>query len=808
MPERVKTVLDVVEGGKWNKALFTTYALSLSFFESILLRALRQVGCQEIWVISDVQGYKASLIERRSHSIGHDYRLIPIRLGKGVFHPKCIYLAGPDEDVIAIGSGNLTFGGFGRNLEVLEVFSSVQTPALFNEFADLLASLRTRDDFECPDRAWCTTFADRARGVGAKANGAPGIRLIHSAAIPIIDQLIQALPGVDELTVLSPFYDNDGYAIRTTIEKLGCNTLRVAIPPNIKSFNFPFEDARRWGKRIQPVWADTADSKRSIHAKWFEFRGKHASSVMTGSANATRQALCTTNNIEVSVLRTGSANEKWVSWKESQLPKSFVPTAYSSSGAIELLAHATLSGDVLEGMILGLSAEAGCWKGMLTKPNGDTKEFTAHLNDDARFQVADLTFSNFAFSSGVQILLSSGDHSARGWVQSEDVLRMTRLPKFNLGALLRIIARENTEDDDIALLEYLAIYAQKHLPSFVGRIKSLKEGNENPQGLPLITVDLEELAPTTTPSTESHGEIDLAEQGLERVFAQLRKRLLGHGPKSGLQVVKQSAQELESDSTDPEEAAAEADSADDKWVQPLERIQSSLDEFDHRMRILADSPELVAADRRGLLVLWFEVMMCMLLMRKGDVEGAHKFLNEWTNTAARLVKARSEADSLEQHFVTSIAVLARKNPAGDSDFHELLELYYAGEVEASRLVGALLPPTGIPFGAMNVPQDDSLQGVLLRVLQATTLRQELVAIIDATKRGESINAHSPLFKGGAGHIILAELRNFSGTNRFIEQIGDELVCAKCFVKLPKVMATSLEYCRIAFHQGWFTVRTK
>jgi hypothetical protein len=226
------------------------------------------------------------------------------------------------------------------------------------------------------------------------------------------------------------------------------------------------------------------------------------------------------------------------------------------------------------------------------------------------------------------------------------------------------------------------------------------------------------------------------------------------------------------------------------------------------MRTLADSPELVAADRRGLLVLWFEVMMCMLLMRKRDVEGAYKFLNEWANTAARLVKARIEADALEQHFVTSIAVLARKNLATDSDFHELLELYYAGEVEASRLAGALLPLTGIPFGAMNVSQGDSLQDVLQRVLQATTLRQELVAIINATKRGDPINDDSPLFKGEAGGIILAELRNFSGTDRFIEQLGDELACARCFVKLPKVMSTSLEYCRIAFHQGWFTVRTK
>jgi hypothetical protein len=137
-----------------------------------------------------------------------------------------------------------------------------------------------------------------------------------------------------------------------------------------------------------------------------------------------------------------------------------------------------------------------------------------------------------------------------------------------------------------------------------------------------------------------------------------------------------------------------------------------------------------------------------------------------------------------------------------------MELFYAGEVKESRLADALLPPTGIPFGAMNVPQGDSLQDVLQRVLQSTTLRQELVAVINATKRGKAINDQSPLFKGEAGEIILAELKTFSGTDRFREQLGDALVCAKCFEMLPQVMASSLEYCRIAFHKGWFTVRTK
>ena len=112
-----KSLSDVLAGQRWEKALFTTYSLSLTFFESIVLRALREVECREIWVVADAEGYRSSLMERGSHGVGYEYHLVPVGLRNGVFHPKCCYLAGPDGDLLVVGSGNLTFGGFGRNLE-------------------------------------------------------------------------------------------------------------------------------------------------------------------------------------------------------------------------------------------------------------------------------------------------------------------------------------------------------------------------------------------------------------------------------------------------------------------------------------------------------------------------------------------------------------------------------------------------------------------------------------------------------------------------------------------------------------------
>jgi hypothetical protein len=73
-------------------------------------------GCQDIWIVADTDGYLQSLAERQTGSVEIDYKLVPVALPNGVFHPKCVYLSGPDGDLLMVGSVNLTFGGYGRNV--------------------------------------------------------------------------------------------------------------------------------------------------------------------------------------------------------------------------------------------------------------------------------------------------------------------------------------------------------------------------------------------------------------------------------------------------------------------------------------------------------------------------------------------------------------------------------------------------------------------------------------------------------------------------------------------------------------------
>ena len=116
--------LDLISAHPWQRVTFTTYALSLSFFEAVILDALIRAGGREAMILADIDGVRASLSEQGAQRVGKDYEVEPISVSSGVFHPKISVLSGKDECHVLVGSGNLTFGGWGGNYEVLEHLAS------------------------------------------------------------------------------------------------------------------------------------------------------------------------------------------------------------------------------------------------------------------------------------------------------------------------------------------------------------------------------------------------------------------------------------------------------------------------------------------------------------------------------------------------------------------------------------------------------------------------------------------------------------------------------------------------------------
>ncbi len=68
---------DLIQSAPWRAALFTSFPLSLSFFEAAPLIKLRAGNCRQITILADVLGYAASLSERGSVGDRADLRAPP-----------------------------------------------------------------------------------------------------------------------------------------------------------------------------------------------------------------------------------------------------------------------------------------------------------------------------------------------------------------------------------------------------------------------------------------------------------------------------------------------------------------------------------------------------------------------------------------------------------------------------------------------------------------------------------------------------------------------------------------------------------
>ena len=104
----------------WKKAVFTTYPLGLSFFESVVLESLIRGGTRESVILADAEGVRAGLSEQGAQRAGRDYEIGPVTARLGIFHPKLSVSAADRDCHLVVGSGNLTFNGWGGNLEIAD----------------------------------------------------------------------------------------------------------------------------------------------------------------------------------------------------------------------------------------------------------------------------------------------------------------------------------------------------------------------------------------------------------------------------------------------------------------------------------------------------------------------------------------------------------------------------------------------------------------------------------------------------------------------------------------------------------------
>jgi hypothetical protein len=794
--------LDLIAKGSWDHALFTTYSLSLSFYETQLHKlGLARNGCRDIRIVADADGYQLSLSERQSHRVGNEYRLTPATLPNGVFHPKFIWLAGKQIDLVLLGSGNLTFGGFGKNVECLDLFRSDRHQATFGELQGLLKAWSARADLRFSEQGWLDFWIERATRVaaGSQTTEPTSPKLLHSTDEPIGAQLAKYLANrakVIEIRSLSPFYDSNGDGIITFAELIGAPKLSIGLlPGRDESSTFPFSRNRPTSVEIQAARFSAPEDGRILHAKVIEIHLADGTSLLlTGSVNATRKSLLTADNIETALLRHApTANDSSFGWAPTETPAAFKTSRFTKAGlGTRVIVSGRLTPEgLLKGRLLSTADPQGTWDATLQRIDGTLIDLSITVDSEGEFSDSVDQLELFRDAAGLQLHVSRDQRSGSGWVSVEGLLLAARRGFLSPASLMKLLGTDPDESDVTELLRYLANSAQRHLPAFASPVQRRSEGgggqtevapgitkSEVPIGLLLLGESLESPG---SPESKDQAEETMLNTFMHRIRANLLR----------MRRNEEGAQELDEITDDK---AAEREQKERERTR--KHLVVSLSDFQDKLqKLVTELPP--GVERCAALCMWLEVAFPLLLKRLDEPDEAESFLKRWLSLAISGQRHSNSTDVLTGHILSSLLVVAatvieRENGSPSAGralgrLHEQMESFceVASPGDLCALLGLLIPEEA-PLAAgllKSLPGAPALAETLAALLGTPTPRQQLRAIRDASSSKVLNVAELPILSLPAGQ----QLRNqcASGRHPEIKDLapGREN-CPHCYLKIP------------------------
>jgi hypothetical protein len=450
----ITTILSAIGSGRWARALLTTYTLSLTYVESHVLPALRRANCETLTILADIAGYRDSLMEQRSRSVGRDYAVLPVNAGSGIFHPKLVYLEsaeGPLHDLLLVGSGNLTFPGHGGNLEVLEVLRPATAAGAFLECAEFFTKLLASNKHIVAGGEKLQRIPLRLEEAAKAGKHIEDVHFIHCIFESAQMQLERAAETVNtawqELLVLSPYHHPKAEPVLALAAalKVHCLTIGVSAKKG-EPTAFPFKAARDSFHNIKVVVPNPDKGPgRALHAKWIELRGVDCSLALTGSFNATFTSFSSTDNVECGVIRRlDSPSKCWAETEEPKYRKGEFPLRLDASRPC---VFAVLPRpNELEGCIVG-KAPPGTWLLRLETEQDILHTGTVTVDAEGKFKLVLPRVIDTAEAGTVQVTLVLEDIIAKGWVQHSQFLSLPARSRNLFSAAVRAGNGSATRDD-------------------------------------------------------------------------------------------------------------------------------------------------------------------------------------------------------------------------------------------------------------------------------------------------------------------------------------------------------------------------
>lgn len=454
--------LDLIRAHQWSSAFFTTFSLSLAFFEAVILDALVRQNVRQTTILADIVGIRAALSEHGARYAGRSYQVEPVAVERGCFHPKLTALVSHDEGHLMIGSGNLTIGGWGMNLECIEHLHPGFAADAFDDAASFLEDLAITDTARHGAIDSCVQLANDLRRLSAGKPRTGNIRLVSGLVRPIFDQIAafaDELGGARRVAVTSPFFDG-GAAIDKLCASLGLDHVFVHAHwtdpvSGTTGANWP----EHTKSRVEAVTIGPfVTQDRHLHAKVFEIICRSGRIVMSGSANATSAALSHGRNVELSVVRI--QRETSIGWTLTPATRPHSGTTAGEDAAAENdigILRAVLRGDDLNGQVLTRFPAGDATVFHLTGA-GPKELATTSVSSDGGFTIktSSLELEGWAAQRLVLRIRSkvAEDKAAEGFVTFPDIAEITRRAGAIAAPLLSMLAGTETPTDVAAVMEW------------------------------------------------------------------------------------------------------------------------------------------------------------------------------------------------------------------------------------------------------------------------------------------------------------------------------------------------------------------
>lgn len=309
------------KSGTFHSAVLTTYAIDLIHFDCHLRNTIHRKQISSINILADSSQVDKAVEftdpQYLAH-IGKEYSVACIE-AIGTFHPKINFFVGYKAVLVLIGSGNLTVTGHGKNHEAFTGFmidseNDLHRPLIEECWQYLLSFKDQLGDFErrrllneIPDNCNLldNNFLQEHHKMHKVADNLQAALLYHEKGSSILLQLTDIIPmeKVTKISVVSPYFDQDGTTLRTLLELCSNATMEVLIqkdcclpPSNMEEDSrltfFDFDETKR-GKNVQTKYKDFS---RLAHAKFYLFETESTKYCIVGSANATKAGLGTMQN--------------------------------------------------------------------------------------------------------------------------------------------------------------------------------------------------------------------------------------------------------------------------------------------------------------------------------------------------------------------------------------------------------------------------------------------------------------------------------------------------------------------------------